>query len=140
MPWPLMGPGAEPHHVPNLTAYPTAPWPYMVPPAQPYGVPNYPAAHPAGAHPLGPQLGHYAPAVPVMMMPLGLASNCSSRLGDAGAVQLPTATTTTAARVAASAAWVAAGAGTAGVRGATCTCSSGGRQSQTAVQAGQQES
>jgi hypothetical protein len=32
-------------------------------------MPNYPAAHPAGAHTLGAIPGHYAPHVPVMMMP-----------------------------------------------------------------------
>jgi hypothetical protein len=67
MPWPQMGPGAEPHQLPNLPACPTAPWPYMVPPAQLYGVPNYPPTHPA-AHHQGPIPGCYAPAVPMVFM------------------------------------------------------------------------
>ena len=68
MPRPLMRPSAEPHQLPNQTACPTVPWPYMVPSVQPYGVPN-PAAH--AAYPVAPTYGHYAPAMPVMMMPWG---------------------------------------------------------------------
>jgi hypothetical protein len=75
---------------------------------------------------------------------LGMANSCSScaRLGwYAGDLQLCITTTTTASRLAASAAYVGpVGTGSAGVRGATCTCSgSGWRQSQSVVQAGQQE-